>query len=83
MLKKTAQVLSLMTFLAVAACVTVNIYFPAAQVEKAAENIVDDVYGTDAQQPAKTNNRQLFSGPFSSVYDTCRSKCSECHRVRH
>ncbi|WP_291328402.1 DUF1318 domain-containing protein [Desulfovibrio sp. UCD-KL4C] len=55
MFKKTAQVLSLMTFLAVAACVTVNIYFPAAQVEKAAENIVDDIYGTDAQQPAKTN----------------------------
>lgn len=57
MFKKTAQILSLMTFLAVAACVTVNIYFPAAQVEKAAENIVDDIYGTDVQQqqPAKKN----------------------------
>ncbi len=54
MLKKTAQVLTLMTLFAFAACVTVNIYFPAAQVEKAAEDIVDDVYGT-SQDPAKTN----------------------------
>ena len=28
----------------VAGCVTVNIYFPAAQVEKTAEKIVDEVY---------------------------------------
>ncbi len=32
------------------ACVTVNIYFPAAEVEKAAENIVQDVYGTQEEQ---------------------------------
>ncbi|OEU70733.1 MAG: hypothetical protein BA863_14700 [Desulfovibrio sp. S3730MH75] len=55
MLKKTAQVLSLITLFAFAACVTVNIYFPAAQVEKAAEDIVDDVYGTNPQDPAKPN----------------------------
>ncbi len=29
----------------IAACVTVNIYFPAAKVQKAAEQIVDEVYG--------------------------------------
>lgn len=29
-----------------AACVTVNIYFPAAKVEKTADEIVNDVYGT-------------------------------------
>ncbi len=28
------------------ACVTVNIYFPAAEVERAAERIVEDVYAT-------------------------------------
>lgn len=32
------------------ACVTVNIYFPAAEVEKAAENIVNDVYKEGEQQ---------------------------------
>ena len=41
--------------LIVAACVTVNIYFPAAQVERTADEIVSDVYGQDAKkdgQPA-------------------------------
>jgi len=33
-----------------AACVTVNIYFPAAQVEQAADRIVDDVYGQQPEQ---------------------------------
>lgn len=39
------------TLLAIAACVTVNIYFPAAQVEEAAKQIVDDVYGEKDQAP--------------------------------
>ena len=34
-----------------AACVTINIYFPAAQAEEAAEQIVDDILGKQA--PAK------------------------------
>jgi len=29
------------------ACVTINIYFPAAQAEQAAEKIVDDILGTE------------------------------------
>ena len=36
--------------LGITACVTVNIYFPAAEVEKAAERIVDDVYGQDGEE---------------------------------
>ena len=28
-------------------CVTINIYFPAAAVEKAAEDIVEEVWGSD------------------------------------
>lgn len=47
MLKKTAQVITFLSLLSFVACVTVNIYFPAAKVEKAAEDIVEDVYGTD------------------------------------
>ncbi|CCO23760.1 DUF1318 domain-containing protein [Maridesulfovibrio hydrothermalis] len=46
MIKKTAQVLTILSLLSFVACVTVNIYFPAAQVERAAEDIVEDVYGT-------------------------------------
>ena len=52
-----------------AACVTVNIYFPAAAIQKAADEIVDDVRGTkDQKQPEeKKNDKQ------SSVIDSLRS----------
>ncbi len=32
----------------VAACVTINVYFPAAQAEKAADRIISDVWGRDS-----------------------------------
>ena len=35
----------------VAGCVTVNVYFPAAQVEKTAERIVDEVYQEKVEPP--------------------------------
>lgn len=35
----------------VAACVTINVYFPAAAAEKAADKIIEDVWGKD-QAPA-------------------------------
>jgi uncharacterized protein len=36
--------------LAILSCITVNIYFPEAEVKKAAEDIVNDVRGTDQQK---------------------------------
>jgi hypothetical protein len=36
--------------LAASACVTINIYFPAAAAEKAADKIIDDIY--DAKEGA-------------------------------
>lgn len=50
------------------ACVTVNIYFPAAKVEATAEEIVDDVYGvenpTKAPKPSSSLGRFLaWIGP--------------------
>lgn len=36
---------------ALSACVTINIYFPAAAAEKAADKIIEDVWQT--QQPDK------------------------------
>lgn len=42
--------LAFATGLALTACVTVNVYFPAAQVEKTAERIVGEIY--DGNQPA-------------------------------
>jgi uncharacterized protein YdbL (DUF1318 family) len=42
-----------------AACVTVNIYFPAAEVQKTADEIVDDVYGPSStdEEPASQDNQ--------------------------
>ena len=37
----------------VAACVTINVYFPAAAAEKAADRIIEDVWHTPAAAPAK------------------------------
>ena len=35
---------ALMGVLALSACVTINIYFPAAAAEKAADKIIDDIW---------------------------------------
>lgn len=60
MLKKTAQVLTVLSLLSFVACVTVNIYFPAAKVERAAEDIVEDVYGTDPQQQENNGDQSAL-----------------------
>ncbi|HLS80908.1 MAG TPA: YdbL family protein [Steroidobacter sp.] len=42
--------------LALSACVTINVYFPAAAAEKAADKIIDDVWG--AQQRSEESPRR-------------------------
>lgn len=42
---------ALAILVALAACVTVNIYFPAAQVEKTAEKFVDEIYREKKDSP--------------------------------
>ncbi|MET0101585.1 MAG: YdbL family protein [Sedimenticola sp.] len=53
------------TLLILAACVTINIYFPAAQAEEAAEKIVDEILGEDADdksgEKADDNSASLGS----------------------
>lgn len=39
------------------ACVTINVYFPAAAAEKAADRIIEDVWGP-AQKPTESNRPQ-------------------------
>lgn len=51
--------------LAVAACVTINVYFPAAAAEKAADKIIDDVWGKQggeapAAKPQSQNQTLRF-----------------------
>jgi hypothetical protein len=55
--KETAMKKRLSLFVAIAtlsACITINIYFPAAAAEKAADQIIDDVWQIkdDAPVPA-------------------------------
>ncbi len=56
------NILSLLALtLAVSACVTINIYFPAAAAEKAADKIIDEVWQlkdgatVPASKPAETS----------------------------
>lgn len=41
--------------LVLAACVTINVYFPAAAAEKAADRIIEDVWGKDAKDGDKSS----------------------------
>lgn len=45
-------VIALMFTVGVSACVTINIYFPAAAAEKAADKIIDDVWRLQELAPA-------------------------------
>jgi len=45
---------SLLLLLFAAACVTINVYFPAEAAEKAADRIIQDVYGEQSAAPEAT-----------------------------
>lgn len=51
--------------LALSACVTINVYFPAAAAEKAADQIIEDVWGGTPAQPApdKRDGKQTAVRP--------------------
>ena len=52
LLKKSAVVLSIGAAAILSACVTINIYFPAAAAEKAADKIIDEVWQLKQGQQA-------------------------------
>lgn len=55
-----------------AACVTVNIYFPAAEVQKAADKIVGDVTGdTKPPAPAKPGDSSSLLGSLRMIARMC------------
>jgi uncharacterized protein YdbL (DUF1318 family) len=57
--------LALLVF--VAACVTINVYFPAEAAERAADRIIRDVYGEPAQQLPGPAEPQSRSAPAAST----------------
>jgi len=50
-------------------CVTINIYFPAAAVEKAADKIVEEVWGEEGKKPRK---KEEGPGPQGLLKDAPR-----------
>ena len=61
------------------ACVTVNIYFPAAAVERAADQIVKETWGGPVEPakpaPAAAEPQFIFAEPFRSAELRERSFC--------
>jgi len=49
---------SLTTMFLLASCVTINIYFPAAAAEKAADRIIEDVWGPETAPVEKTGSSE-------------------------
>ena len=49
-IKKIAVAAASVAFLGAAACVTINVYFPAAAAEQAADKIIEEVWGDDAKK---------------------------------
>jgi uncharacterized protein YdbL (DUF1318 family) len=45
--------------LLLSACVTINVYFPAAAAEKAADKIIEDVWGNDASKSGDNKRTDL------------------------
>jgi uncharacterized protein YdbL (DUF1318 family) len=56
--------MTLLLVLFAAACVTINVYFPAEAAEKAADRIIRDVYGEDQPKPSEPHTLNVF--PASS-----------------
>lgn len=51
-------------------CITINIYFPAAAVEKAADRIVEEVWGEQGDKPEKGNQEK--QGEQQSLLDSMK-----------
>lgn len=49
--------------LALAACVTINVYFPAAAAEEAADRIIRDVWGEDAARKPEGKEQSSLRAP--------------------
>lgn len=59
--------MTLLLALFAAACVTINVYFPAEAAEKAADRIIRDVYGEDQPKPAVPHSRNELPASAQSL----------------
>jgi uncharacterized protein YdbL (DUF1318 family) len=65
-MKRLAK-LSFFCLIVLAACVTVNLYFPAAEVQKAADKIVEDVREKEQTAPAKPGSSSWLHEQFKAI----------------
>ncbi|WP_029898332.1 DUF1318 domain-containing protein [Desulfohalovibrio reitneri] len=72
--------LAALALLFAAACVTVNIYFPAAKVEKTADEIVSDVYGQERAQPEGEQESSL-AVMLASLFTVAEAHAQEATSV--
>jgi len=65
-MRKAFKAISYIAVFVIVACVTVNIYFPAAEVQKAADKIVDDIRtkteGAPTEKPGPTSSLDFMFG---------------------
>ena len=72
--------LGLASLLALAACVTINVYFPAAEAQEAAEEFVEKVLGEDAEGGgAEPENPQASLAAPSRGFDVLSLFISTAH----
>jgi uncharacterized protein YdbL (DUF1318 family) len=66
-MKRRMRFLTMGLMLFIAACVTVNIYFPAAEVQKAADEIVGDVRNIEKKDEQKPEEKQKINKLFQEL----------------
>lgn len=66
-MKRLIRTLAAMAALLVAACVTINIYFPAEEMKGAADKIVNEVWGDKIEQPQEKPAPAAPKPPGSSL----------------
>lgn len=66
-MKKVFDIRLWSVLLLVAGCVTVNVYFPAAAAEQAADKIIKQVYGADSKPAAPVSKPAPDDQPQSSI----------------
>jgi uncharacterized protein YdbL (DUF1318 family) len=53
--------------LALVACVTINVYFPAAAAEKAADRIIEDIWGPDKTAAPESKEQSSLGAPAGEL----------------
>jgi len=65
--------------LALGACVTINVYFPAAEAQKAAEEFVEKVLGEESPPAGSGNNPQSWNAPARPGFSLASLFISSAH----